>query len=133
MNLQEKQFWAGVFTLLFIAIVIGFLCGCSHQDKVTYTAPSVVAVRTSVEKLKPLVKPEGQKAISNLETAITAYEVQVDQQAKDLAKAQGDVVYWHSKQEKALKELWFWRGIAIVSILCVVGYIGIKTAWRFAL
>ena len=116
--------------LLLALLLVG---GCAHQDKVTYTAPSVVAVRTSVEKLKPLVKPEGQKAISNLESAITAYEVQVDKQAKDLAKAQNDVVYWHSKQEKALKELWFWRGIAIVSILCVVGYIGIKTAWRFAL
>jgi len=110
------------------------LIGCaSNKEKETYAAPSVVAVRTSVEKLKPLVKPEGQKAISNLESAITSYEVQVDKQAKDLAKAQNDVVYWHDKQEKALKELWFWRGIAIVSILCVIGYIGIKTAWRFAL
>ena len=114
---------------LAMVMLVGFV----HQEKATYTAPSVVAVRTSVEKLKPLVKPEGQKAISNLETAITSYEVQVDQQAKDLAKAQNDVVYWHGKQEKALKELWFWRGIAIASILCVVGYIGIRTAWRFAL
>lgn len=109
------------------------LIGCSHPEKVSYIAPSVVAVRSSVERLKPLVKPEGQKEVVKLESAITAYEVQVDQQAKDLVKAQNDVVYWHSKQEKALKELWFWRGIAIVSILCVVGYIGIKTAWRFAL
>jgi len=110
------------------------LIGCaSNKEKVSYTAPSVVAVRTSVEKLKPLVKQEGQKALSNLESAITNYEAQVDQQSKELNKAQNDVVYWHSKQEKALKELWFWRGIAIVSILCVVGYIGIKTAWRFAL
>jgi outer membrane murein-binding lipoprotein Lpp len=121
-------------TLQYLAVLC-ILCvaGCAHKEKVSYVAPSVVAVRTSVEKLKPLVKPEGKKEVSNLETAITAYEVQVDQQAKDLAKAQNDVVYWHSKQEKALKELWFWRGIAIVSILCVVGYIGIKTAWRFAL
>ena len=121
-------------TLQYLAVLC-ILCvvGCAHQSKVTYTAPSVVPVRASVEKLKPLVKPEGQKAVSNLESAITVYEAQVDQQAKDLAKAQNDVVYWHEKQEKALKELWFWRGIAIVSILCVVGYIGIRTAWRFAL
>jgi len=117
--------------LLLLAALL--IAGCAHPEKATYIAPSVVAVRASVEKLKPLVKPEGKKEVSNLESAITAYEVQVDQQAKDLAKAQNDVVYWHSKQEKALKELWFWRGIAIVSILCVVGYIGIKTAWRFAL
>ena len=121
-------------TLQYLAVLC-ILCvvGCAHPEKAIYTAPSVVSVRTSVEKLKPLVKPEGKKEVSNLESAITAYEVQVDQQAKDLAKAQNDVVYWHEKQEKALKELWFWRGIAIVSILCVVGYIGIRTAWRFAL
>ena len=121
--------------ITYIIAILAMFCvvGCAHQEKATYTAPSVVAVRTSVEKLKSLVRPEGQKAISNLESAITVYETQVDQQAKDLAKAQNDVVYWHEKQEKALKELWFWRGVAIVSILCVVGYIGIKTAWRFAL
>jgi len=111
-----------------------FLVGCASNKEIPkYTAPSVVAVKSSVEKLKPLVKPEGKKAIENLEMAIKLYEYQVDQQAKDLAKAQNDAAYWHGKQEKALKELWFWRSILIVSILCVVGYIGIKTAWRFAL
>jgi hypothetical protein len=126
-----KKIWDAL--LPFISAFLLCVAGCSHQEKPSYITPSVVAVRNSVEKLKPLVKPEGQKAISNLESAITNYETQVDQQAKDLAKAQSEVIYWHDKQEKALKELWFWRGIAIFSILCVVGYIGIKTAWRFAL
>jgi hypothetical protein len=107
--------------------------GCAHQEKVSYTAPSVVAVKTGVEKLRQYVRPEGQKAVVELSDAITAYQKQVDDQSLALAKAQGEVVYWHDKQIKALKELWFWRGIAIVSILCVVGYIGVKTAWRFAL
>ena len=56
--------------LLLLAALL--IAGCAHPEKTTYIAPSVVAVRTSVEKLKPLVKPEGQKAISNLESAITA-------------------------------------------------------------
>jgi len=110
--------------------------GCAHQEKARYVAPSVVAVRSSIERLKPLVplaSPEGQKAISNLESAITAYEVQVDQQAQDLSKAQNDVLYFQGKHQKALKELWTWRLIALSGILCVAGYIGLKTTWRFAL
>ena len=119
---------------LLIVLASILLIGCAHQDKASYTAPSVVGVRTSIEKLKPLITtPAGSAVIKELNSAVDTYQAQVDQQAKDLAKAQNDVVYWHQKQEKALKELWFWRGIAIVSILCVVGYIGIKTAWRFAL
>lgn len=107
--------------------------GCAHQEKASYTAPSVVAVKTGVEKVRQYVRPEGQKAVAELSDAITNYQKQVDDQSLALAKSQGEVVYWHEKQVKALKELWFWRGIAIISILCVVGYVGIKTAWRFAL
>ena len=107
--------------------------GCAHQEKASYTAPSVVAVKTGVEKVRQYVRPEGQAAVKELSDAITTYQKQVDDQSLALAKSQGEVVYWHDKQIKALKELWYWRGLAIVSILCVVGYIGIKTAWRFAL
>jgi hypothetical protein len=106
--------------------------GCVHQEKASYTAPSVVAVKTGVEKVRQYVRPEGKEAVKELSEAITTYQLQVDNQSAALTKAQGEVVYWHDKQVKALKELWVWRGIAIVSIVCVVGYIGIKTAWRFA-
>lgn len=118
-----------------IIALLAMLCvvGCAHQEKISYTAPSVVAVKTGVEKLRQYVRPEGQTAVRELSDAIATYQKQVDDQSLALAKSQGAVVYWHDKQIKALKELWFWRGIAIVSILCVVGYIGIKTAWRFAL
>ena len=121
-------------TLNLIAVFAAlFVVGCASHEKTTYTAPSVVAVKTDVEKLRQYVRPEGQKAVAELSDAITTYQKQVDDQSLALAKSQGEVVYWHDKQIKALKELWFWRGIAIISILCVVGYIGIKTAWRFAL
>ena len=110
------------------------LAGCAHNDKTPYTAPSVVAVKTSIERLKPLVTTTaGNAAIKDLAVAVDAYHAQVEQQSKDLAKAQNDAAYWHSKQVKALKELWTWRLIALSAILCVVVYIGIKTSWRFLL
>lgn len=118
---------------LHILAVSAILCvvGCVHQEKASYTAPSVVAVKTSVEKVRQHVRPEGQKAVAELSGAIEAYHRQVEDQSFELAKSQGEVVYWHNKQIKALKELWLWRGIALVSIACVVGYIGIKTSWKF--
>jgi outer membrane murein-binding lipoprotein Lpp len=116
---------------LLIVLASMLVIGCAHRDKPTYTAPSVVAVKTSVEKVRQHVRPEGQAAVKELSDAITTYEAQVQDQSLALAKAQGEVVYWHNKQIKALKELWVWRGIALVSIVCVVGYIGIKTSWKF--
>lgn len=116
---------------LLIVLASAFLIGCAHKDKPTYTAPSVVAVKTGVEKLRQYVRPEGQKAVVELSDAITTYQKQVEDQSLALVKAQEEAVYWNAKQVKALKELWIWRGIAIFSITCVVGYIGIKTSWKF--
>lgn len=119
-------------TLQYIAVVVMFcVVGCAHREKPTYTAPSVVAVKTGVEKVRQYVRPEGHTAVKELSDAITTYETQVQDQSLALAKAQNDSVYWEQKQIKALKELWIWRGIAIFSITCVVGYIGIKTSWKF--
>ena len=116
---------------LLIVLASILLIGCAHQEKRIYTAPSVVAVKTGVEKLRQYVRPEGQTAVKELSDAITTYQKQVDDQSLALVKAQEEAVYWNAKQVKALKELWLWRGIAIVSIVCVVGYIGIKTSWKF--
>ena len=118
---------------LHILAVIGIFClvGCAHQEKPVYTAPSVVAVKTGVEKVRQYVRPEGHAAVKELSEAITTYQKQVDDQSLALAKAQSDSLYWENKQIKALKELWVWRGIALFSIVCVVGYVGIKTSWKF--
>lgn len=119
---------------IIIVCASALLIGCASKEPVKYTAPSVVAVKTGIERLKPhITNPAGDAAIKELITAVDTYESQVDQQSKDLAKAQSDVAYWHEKQVKALKELWTWRLIALSAILCVVVYIGIKTSWRFLL
>lgn len=116
--------------LIFCASAL--LIGCASKEPVKYTPPSVVAVKSGIERLKPHVtNTAGNAAIKELITAVDIYEAQVDQQARDLAKAQNDASYWHAKQIKALKELWTWRIITISGILCVVVYVGIKTAWKF--
>lgn len=119
--------------LPFFGTVLLCLGGCAHHEETHYTPPSSVEVQQNVAKVGQYVKPEGKAAYLDLEKSIAAYQKQVEDQTKALAKAQEDAAYWHAKQEKALKELWVWRSIAIASVLAVVGYVGIKTAWRFAL
>jgi hypothetical protein len=92
-----------------------------------------VEVQRNVARIAPHVRPEGQAAYLDLQKSITDYQVQVEKQTALLAKAEADAIYWHEKQVKALRELWMWRGIALISVALVVGYIGIKTSWRFLL
>jgi hypothetical protein len=107
--------------------------GCATHEDNHYTPPSVVEVQRNVARVAPHIRPEGKSAYIELQKSITDYQAQVEKQTSLLAKAEADAVYWHEKQIKALRELWLWRGIAIFSIVCVVGYIGIKTSWRFLL
>ena len=132
-NLRRDQA-AGEMKKIIIVFASALLIGCASKEPVKYTAPSVVAVKTGIERLKPhITTSAGNAAIKDVITAINSYEAQVDQQSKDLAKAQNDSAYWRSKQVKALKELWWWRGIALISVALVIAYIGIKTAWKFYL
>ena len=120
----------------YIQIIAGvaMLCvvGCAHHEN-HFTPPSSVAVQRNVARVAPYVRPEGKAAYIDLEKSLADYQAQVEKQTELLAKAQQDAIYWNEKQVKALKELWVWRGIAIASILAVVGYIGIRTAWKFYL
>lgn len=118
----------------YIAVLaIFFLVGCAHQDKHDFTPPSAIAVQTSVAKVREHLKPEGKAAFADLKKNLADYQKKVEEQTKRLVKAENDAAYWHEKQIKALKELWMWRGICLLVVACVVGYIGIRTAWKFAL
>lgn len=110
-----------------------FLIGCATKHEDHYTPPSSVEVNRNIARVAPHVRPEGKEAYIDLQKSITDYQAQVEKQTKLLAQAEKDAIYWHEKQVKALKELWIWRGIALLSVALVVGYIGIKTAWRFLL
>jgi hypothetical protein len=121
-------------TTQFIAVsAMVCLVGCAHQKEEHFTPPSSVEVQRNVAKVAEYVKPEGRKAYIDLEKSLANYQAQVEKQTQELSKAQDDAIYWHDKQQKALKKLWLWRSIAITSILAVVAYIGIKTAWRYGL
>jgi hypothetical protein len=126
-------------------LVILTFTGCATAPKHDYIAPSPIAVVSSVSSsaaaavaLGGYVQPGGEKvyaeltnSLSEAQIAVGQYVGKVDEQARQLEAAQNEVVYWHDKQIKALKELWTWRLIALFAILSVVTYVGIKTAWRF--
>ena len=108
--------------------------GCAAKEKATYHAPSVVAVKTGIERLKPHVtSPAGTAAITDLSAAVDTYEAQVDQQSVALAKAQNEVTYWHGKHIKGLKELWFWRGLAALTLASLAGWLALRMGFKFAL
>jgi hypothetical protein len=127
-------------------IVILTLSGCATAPKHDAIAPSPIAVVSSVSSsaaaavaLGGYVQPGGEKAyteltnsLSSAQIAVGQYVSQVNDQARQLESAQNDVVYWRNKQQKALSEILWWRGIALLSVIAVVGYIGAKTAWRFS-
>jgi len=134
--------WAASVTPFIVILTIS---GCATAPKHDYIAPSPIAVVSSVSSsaaaavaLGGYVQPGGEKAYAELTNSLSAAQIavgqyvgKVDEQARQLIDAQNEVVYWRSKQQKALSELLYWRGLALLSILAVVGYIGVKTAWRF--
>jgi hypothetical protein len=134
--------WAASVTPFFVILIF---TGCATAPKHDAIAPSPIAVVSSVSSsaaaavaLGGYVQPGGEKAYAELTNSLSAAQIavgqyvgKVDEQARQLIDAQNEVVYWRSKQQKALSELLYWRGLALLSILAVVGYIGVKTAWRF--
>jgi|688.fasta_scaffold39868_4 hypothetical protein len=110
-----------------------FLLGCAAKPQPRYVAPSVVAVKTGIEKLRPHVTPAGVPALSALEQAVTTYEQAVADQSTALHQAHNDVTYWQVKQVKALKELWMWRGLAALTLASVAGWLAIRMGFRLAL
>jgi hypothetical protein len=132
--------------IAFVSLLI-WLSGCANVDKQNVFAPSPAAVVCSVAKaqqkaalLQGEVSPKGKAVLDDLNKSLFEAQVNVgkyvsvvDEQARQLVKAQSEMIYWHNKQIQALKELWMWRLIAMGSILAVVAYIGIKTSWRFLL
>jgi hypothetical protein len=116
-----------------IAILAALLLvGCAHHED-HFTPPSSVEVQRNIARVAPFVRAEGKEAYIDLQKSLADYQAQVEKQTQLLDKAEKDAIYWHQKQEKALKELWIWRSIAIASILCVAGYLGLKTSWRLAI
>lgn len=108
--------------------------GCAAKPQPRYIAPSVVAVKTSLERLKPHVtSQEGTAAITDLLAAVDTYEAQVDQQSIALAKAQNDAAYWQNKHSDSLRKLWFWRGLAAITLASIAGWFALRMGFRLAI
>ena len=132
------------FWLLFCILSVGCV---SNQTDHQSISPSPIAIVQNIDKAKvaaselnKYVSADGRPAAKRLDDSLNGaykslldYSIKVDALGKELVTAQDNVKYWHDKQIKALRELWLWRTIAIVSILSVIAYIGLKTSWRFFL
>lgn len=119
---------------LFFVFAAFMLIGCASKEKTPYVAPSVVAVKTSLERLRPHVTtPEGNAAIKDLSVAVDNYEAQVNDQSIALIKSQADTAYWKEKHSKALRQLWFWRGLAALTLASIAGWLALRMGVKFAI
>ena len=129
--------------IAFLCLIAIGLVGCSHADPHAFIAPSSTAIVGDIARAKDsaIKAQHGDKqavkevvdALSKAQSDLGIYTTKVESQATLLTKVSDEANYWHSKQTKALKELWIWRSVALASILAVVGWIGLKTSWRFFL
>ena len=129
--------------ILLLGALFACLAGCAHQQDHSFIPPSsaavvqdVISAKASALKAVKGDKKSAQKVVDALSKAqddLGIYTGKVETQSALLSKVSDEANYWHTKQTKALKELWMWRTIALLSVLAVVGYIGIRTSWRFLL
>jgi hypothetical protein len=138
---KMKAKWEALMPLL--GSLLACLSGCAHQQDHSFIPPSSAAVVQDVisAKASAVKAVKGDKkaaqqvvdALSKAQDDLGLYTGKVESQSALLSKVSDEANYWHAKQSKALKELWMWRAIALFSVLAVVGYIGIRTSWRFLL
>ena len=138
---QMKKTWEALMPLL--GALLACLAGCAHQETHSFIPPSsaavvqdVVSAKASVVKAVKGDKKAAQQVVDALSKALDdlgLYTGKVETQTALLSKVSDEANYWHEKQTKALKELWMWRAIALMSVLAVVGYIGFRLSWRFLL
>lgn len=127
-----------------------FLSACATAPKSStpvFSPPSVTKAWSSVsqaqdqardiEALAPVdLQPRIAQIRSTLSTAQTdlaAYASQVASQTDQLNTANvqknaaiEEAEKWHAKQEKGLREIWFWRLIILTEIGCVIGWLALR-------
>ena len=127
-----------------------FLTGCATAPKFSspvFSPPSVTKAWSSVSHaqdqardIEALAPADLQPRIAEIRTTLSsaqrdlaAYASQVSVQTDQLntANAQKNAAIeesekWHAKQEKGLREIWFWRLIILTEIGCVVGWLAMR-------
>ena len=135
---------------LFLILGSLFLPGCATAPKSSapvFSPPSVTKAWTSVSQaqsqardiealapadLQPRIS-EIRTTLSTAQTDLAAYASQVASQTDQLNTANvhknaaiEEAEKWHFKQEKGLREIWFWRLIILTEIGCVVGWLALR-------
>ena len=126
------------------------LTGCATSPKPStpsYSPPNYTKAWQAVSQaqeearniqsvLPPELQPrvaEIRKTLSSAQSEIASYVSQVSIQTEKLNAATveknaalAESEKWHAKQEKGLREIWFWRLIILTEIGCMVGWLALR-------
>lgn len=105
-----------------LLIACFFLTACSTTSY--KGSPDFSVAETRIEEAYKSADPvtrrhldEAKKQIQAAKELCVSNSEQLEAAVKERNEALVKVEYWKAKQRKALKELWFWRGALLVSIL----------------
>ena len=98
-----------------------FLSACSTTYK---GSPDFSVAETRLDLAYQTADPatrkhldEARKQLASAKQLCLTNTEQLEQAVKERNEASAKAEEWKAKQRKALKELWFWRGALIVSVL----------------
>ena len=131
--------------LSFFAILCGG-CASAPKPQISY-APSnsavikaVASAKNDASNLAAYVAPEGKAKLAALtasldqaQFAVAEYSAKVDEVSRQLGEAREQVTYESEKRMKALRQLWTLRIILLIEIGALLGYVGLRTGWKFAM
>jgi uncharacterized lipoprotein YmbA len=139
-----------------LLVILAFLfsgCAAKRESVAKFSAPSVVkamngvsSARIKAEKLEAKVPDSLKAEFSDLSSELTAAQSALGSYASDVARqtdalnaaidekndAVADAQNAWAKHRKALKELWFWRLLALSMAGAVLAWVAIKTGWKIA-
>jgi hypothetical protein len=99
-----------------------FLSACSTTSY--RGAPDFTVAESRIDQAYQTADPvtrkhldEAKKQLASAKQLCVTNTEQLEQAIKERNDALSKAEYWKTKQRKALKELWFWRGALIISIL----------------
>ena len=136
--------WSGLATFCAAVALTG--CASAPRTSLSY-APSnsavikaVASAKNSASNLAAYVAPEGKAKLAALtasldqaQFAVADYSAKVDEVSRQLGQAREQVTYESEKRMKALRQLWTLRIILLIEIGALLGYVGLRTGWKFAL
>ena len=141
--------FSGLILFAFSLSTLAFLSGCASAPKpVASYAPSSAGVLRAVTSAKAhatalrseVTTPAGLRTLDDLNASldsslleVATYSAKVDTISVALSQAEASTAYWKAKQQKALRELWIWRGLAAITLASLAGYLSLRMGFKFAL